>query len=308
MTAMSDPRPRSDCRVIPSQGGRPGLRVHAALLFAQLCFGAFHVVGKAVLAEMAPLALAGIRVAIAAPLLAAAAWRHDRRRPARRDLPLLALLGLLGVFANQVLFILGLQRSTAINAAILMPSMTVFAVAVAAALRIEAVQRRRLLGVILSVAGALVLADPRRFSAGSSVALGNVLLLANCVCYAFFLVLQRPILSRLPWRTVIAWSFIFGGAATLPFALPALAALRPAAISPMTWLGVAYIVIFPTVVAYSISTWAVRRSSPALVAAYSTLQPLVTAGLAAAFLGETFGWSEGLGFALIVAGLWRVSA
>jgi drug/metabolite transporter (DMT)-like permease len=43
------------------------------------------------------------------------------------------------------------------------------------------------------------------------------------------------------------------------------------------------------------------------VAAYSTLQPLVASALAAAFLGEQFGWEEGIGFALIAAGLWQVS-
>jgi drug/metabolite transporter (DMT)-like permease len=38
------------------------------------------------------------------------------------------------------------------------------------------------------------------------------------------------------------------------------------------------------------------------------LQPLVAAILAAVFLGERFGWLEGLGLALIVAGLWRATA
>ena len=64
---------------------------------------------------------------------------------------------------------------------------------------------------------------------------------------------------------------------------------------------------FPTVFAYAASTWAIRRSSPALVAVYNTLQPLVAATLGVLFLGETFGWAEGLGFALIVAGLWQVT-
>ena len=66
--------------------------------------------------------------------------------------------------------------------------------------------------------------------------------------------------------------------------------------------------VFATVLAYAINTWAVRRSSPSLVAAYGTLQPLVAVVLAAGFLGESFGWAEGLGFGLIAAGLWQVSA
>jgi drug/metabolite transporter (DMT)-like permease len=162
-------------------------------------------------------------------------------------------------------------------------------------------------GIGLSIAGALVLVNPFHFSTDHAGAIGNLLILSNGLCYALFLVLQRKVLNRVPWRTVIAWSFLFGGAGVLAVALPSLLALDPATVPAATWLGVLYIVIFPTVFAYAASTWAVRRSSPALVAAYTTLQPLVAVGLAVAFLGERFGWMEGIGFALILAGLWRVS-
>jgi drug/metabolite transporter (DMT)-like permease len=286
----------------------PGRSVHLALLSAQVFFGVFHVVAKAVLAYMEPLAMAAVRVAIATPLMAWIAWRHDRFLPRRQDLPFLALLGALGVFANQILFIEGLRFTTAINASILMPSLPVFAVAAAALLGVEKVGPRRLLGIALSVAGALVLVNPLRFSGDGRAALGNGLILINCGCYAVFLVLQRPLLRRIPWRTVIAGAFVFGGAGVLAVSVPALARLQPAALPASAWWGMAYIVVFATVLAYAINTWAVRRSSPSLVAAYGTLQPLVAAVLAAAFLGERFGWAEGLGFALIMAGLWQVSA
>lgn len=283
------------------------LRVHTVLVAVQVMFGIFHVVGKAVLAEMAPLALAGIRALVAAPLLLVLAWRIDRILPRRRDLPVLALLGALGVLANQVLFIEGLKRTTATNAAILMVGIPVFAVAVAAVLGIERVGPARLAGVALSIAGALVLLNPARMTLGGGVAAGNALILTNAVCYATFLVLQRPVLTRLPWRTVIAWAFLFGGGGVLLFAWPDLAALPGAHLSRATWWGVLYIALFPTAFAYAASTWAVRRSSPALVAAYSTLQPLVAASLAAIFLGERLGWAEAAGFGLIAAGLWRAS-
>lgn len=286
----------------------PAARVHLTLLLVQLSFGGFHVVAKAALAELPPLALAAIRVGVATPILLALAWRHDRFVPRREDLPILALLGGLGVFANQVLFITGLKFTTAINAAILMPAVPVFAVAAAAILGTEKVSAKRLVGIGFSVAGALVLVNPLRFTTERGAAVGNAMILVNSLCYALFLVLQRPVLARIPWRTVIAWSFLFGAAGVLLVASPVLASLEPSAVPRWAWLCVAYIILFPTVFAYAASTWAVRRSSSALVAAYSTLQPLVTAALAATFLGERFGYVEGVGFALIVTGLWRVSA
>jgi drug/metabolite transporter (DMT)-like permease len=299
--------PERNSAGLPEPAAGPGWRVHCALLLVQLSFGGFHVVAKAVLSFLPPLALAGLRVGTATPFLVWLAWRRDRFLPARRDLPRLALLGGLGVTANQLFFINGLHYTTATNASILQPSMPVFAAAAAAVLGIERIGPRRLLGIVLSVAGALVLVNPLRLSAHGPAVLGNLLILCNCLCYALFLVLQRPLLERIPWRTLIAWSFVFGGGAVLLVSAPTLASLDYGRVPSGAWWGVAYIVALATVFAYATNTWAVRRSSPALVAAYGTLQPLVAAALAAAFLGERFGWAEGLGFALIAGGLWRVS-
>lgn len=206
-----------------------------------------------------------------------------------------------------MLFVTGLRHTTAINASILMVSLPGLTAAVAALLGVERVGRGRLLGILLSMAGAVVLLQPARLTLSGGTALGNGLILLNCLCYAAFLVLQRPVLERLPWRTVIAWAFLFGSLGVLVAAAPALAALPGAGLSRATWLGAAYIAVFPTAIAYALSTWAIRRSSPALVAAYSTLQPLVSALLAASFLGERIGWIQAAGFALILLGLWQVS-
>ena len=281
--------------------------VHAALLAVQMSFGGFHVVAKTVLTEMQPLALAGLRVAIAIPILLALAWHKDRCLPGLRDLPFLAVLGMLGVCINQVLFIVGLQYTTATNAAILMPSIPVFTVAVAALLGIERIGWRRGLGIALAVAGALVLLRPGNMTPGAGAGFGNLLILLNCLSFSTFLVLQRPFLERLPWRTVIAWSFLFGGVAVLAFAASDLYRLDPAGVSAGAWLGLAYIIALPTIFSYAVNTWAVKRSSPSLAATYTTVQPLFTALLAAWFLGEQLGVREGVGFALIAAGLFRVS-
>ncbi|HUF78029.1 MAG TPA: DMT family transporter, partial [Thermoanaerobaculia bacterium] len=265
----------------PAQAAGVGWQVHAALLAVQLAFGGFHVVAKSVLDHLDPLALIAIRTGLAAPVLAAYAWRVDRALPRLADLGWLALLGFLGVFANQLLFIHGLEYTTATNAAILMPSIPVFAVAVGALFGIERVGVYRTLGILLAAAGAAVMVNPLHFSLADGTLLGNGLILANCLCFAAFLVVQRPVLRRLPWRTVIAGAFLFGAAGVLAVSWRRLAAVDFAAVPAPAWWGVAYIVVFPTLLSYSLNTWAVRRSSPSLTAAYTTLQPVATAALAA---------------------------
>lgn len=292
----------------PAEGGAPGWQVHAGLLFVQLSFGGFHVVAKAVLAHVHPLALAGLRVAVATPLLLAMAWRHDRILPRKADLPWLALLGLLGVFANQLLFILGLRWTTATNAGLLMPSIPVFAAGVAILAGVERADWRRLAGIGLAVAGALVMLDPTRFQTADHMTMGNLLILVNCLSYASFLVAMRTVVRRLPVITVIAWSFLFGGVGVLTVTCPQLSTLPLTTLSFGVLVGLGYIVLVPTTINYLINTWAIARSTPSLVAVYTTLQPLSAGALAAIFLGERMGWPQAVGGALIAAGLWRVAS
>jgi drug/metabolite transporter (DMT)-like permease len=284
------------------------LPVHIALLWVQLSFGAYHVLGKVVLAAVDPFALAGLRVLVATPALAALAWALERHRPARQDLAPLALLGLLGVAANQLLFVVGLRGTTATSASILMPSVPVFTAAVAALLGIERLTPARAAGVLAAVAGALVLLDPGRLDPSREARLGNALILVNCLAYALFLVLQRPVLRRVPPLTLTAAAHALGGLVVVPVCAPAMLAVRWSELSGATMLGLAYIVGVATVLNYALVTWAVGRSSPGLVSAYITLQPLAASALASAFLGERPGGAQVVGFALITAGLVLVSA
>jgi drug/metabolite transporter (DMT)-like permease len=273
----------------------------------QFSFSGLHIVGKLVLETLPPLAVASFRVLIATPLLLGLAWYVDRKLPPWNLLPHLAVLGLLGVFLNQVLFVVGLKYTSATNAAILMSSVPVFAVGIGWLTGIEKIGAWRLTGVILAASGALILLDPRRFSIADATFLGTFLILMNSLSFATFLVLQRPVLARLPWRTVIAWTFVLGGVGVIAVGGNTLANLDVSSISPGIWWGVLFIGLVPTFFGYLLNTWAVRRSSVTLVAVFTTLQPLLTALLAIVLLREQLRPTQIAGFVLIASGLWLVS-
>jgi drug/metabolite transporter (DMT)-like permease len=83
---------------------------------------------------------------------------------------------------------------------------------------------------------------------------------------------------------VSAYVMIFSDLGTLPLGLSGLATVDLAAVRPVTWMWVVYIVVFPTIVAYFLNIWALKRVSPNLVAVYIYLQPLFTALVAPAVL------------------------
>jgi drug/metabolite transporter (DMT)-like permease len=152
-----------------------------------------------------------------------------------------------------------------------------------------------------------VILDPMRFSLDEGTLIGNLLILVNCLCFASFLVLQRPILRQLPWQTVIAGAFLFGSLGVVAVGGGTLARTSLSTLSSSTWMGILFILIFPTALSYLINSWAIQRSSALLAAAYTTLQPLLTALLSKVFLSELLTWRQAIGFALIASGLWCVS-
>ena len=94
---------------------------------------------------------------------------------------------------------------------------------------------------------------------------------------------------------------------TIPVGIYSLQQDNLSAIGPGTWLIVALIIIFPTVVAYYLNAWALTKVPPSTVAVYIYLQPLIAFGFAPLLLGEQFSWRTAIAAILIFAGVGIVS-
>jgi len=286
----------------PPPQGRRG--AHLVLFFIQFLFATMPVAGKRVLEEFEPLATMGLRVTFAALIFVTfAAARGLFFVPAPRDLARLALYSLFGIMLNQTLFLEGLSRTTAANAAILMTTIPVFTILVARLLGRERIGRRRGIGLAIALSGALLVTGVERFSLQSSYALGNLLILLNCLCYGTYLVLSRDILVRMNAVNVVAWLLIFGAIGVQPLTLgPALAQLRAGG-DAGTWLALAWIVLGGTLLAYFLNAWALRRVPASVVGAYTNLQPVLAVLLAVLLLGEAPSARTLLAGALILFGV-----
>ncbi len=279
--------------------------IHLALLAVQIAFASLSVVGKLVLEELPPFALVAIRTPSAALLLWMIAIARQRWRIPPRDLAALAGLAVLGIAANQLLFIAGLARTTATTAVVLGTTIPVFTVALAIATRRERATVRRVLGVGLAFGGAIVTIGGGALAGGAHLT-GDLLIVANSCSFAAYLVLSGPVVRRHDPLVVVTWVMTFGALMVLPFGVRDAVAYAPT-ISTGAWLGVAWIVVAVTVGTYALNAWALARAPASLVATYIYVQPLVATLLAAIMLGERPGVGTFVGAALIGLGIWTVS-
>ena len=281
---------------------------HAALVIVQVCFALFPVFGRILFegGAFTPFSIAVWRIAFgAASLLAIAFALHGRGAiPRVADVPILFLCSILGVTANMTLYLEGLARSTATNAGLMMCLIPVFTFAIAAAVKQETFHLSRAVGVLVALGGAGLLVWAQEPELARAHGLGNLLMAANTLSYAVYLVVSRPLLRRYPPIVLIAWVF----ALAVPFA-PFLARgqdLVPEA-SAASWGALAFVLVFATSVAYLLNAWALARLRASTTAMYIYAQPLITGVASRIWLGEKLSRGTIASGACIFVGIWLVS-
>ena len=279
-------------------------QIHLALITAQTGFALFPIFGKIALQSVPPFAFAALRVLGAIVILDAFRMirgRRDNIHPADRKR--LLLYGLLGVSFNQILFILGLSMTTAINTTVLTATIPVFTLAAAALLGRESMTARAAVGIALASAGAWVLLNAQRFTWASTNFRGVSLLVLNCISYSLYLVLSRPILKHYRVATFTATVFRYGAILIVLVALPQLLHLDWKAVPALAWACVLAVIVVCTAIPYLLNSWALARTHASHVAFYVFLQPVVTTVLAILFLGEKLRTQTALAGLLIFLGL-----
>lgn len=281
------------------------LSVVAALLLVQVLFAGLAIAGRYVLPEFPAGLLITVRVVGAGVTLAlvnlarGGPWVSDWR-----DLRALAVLGGLGIAANQSLFLFGLKHTTAINATILVTTVPVFTVLGSVLLRREPPSLPKFLGIALAAAGTVYLIGPDRITLAPDVALGNLLIVIGMVCYAAYFLLAKPLMHRYDAITVTTIVMLFAIIGVLPLGLAALRGFDLGAVPGRIWGWVAFIVIGPTILTYLLNIWALRRTSSNMVAVFIYLQPVLTALVAPKLLqGEAVTARAALAAVAIFLGL-----
>ena len=259
---------------------------YLALVVVQFAFGLFAVFGKWAFADFSAEAIVGWRIVVGSLVLGLAVLclRGQRALPSWPDLAKLAVLALLGITVNMVLFLEGLRRSTVINSGLIMPMIPVFTFAIAVLLKHERFAWARGVGILLALAATLALAFERGAQWSASTQSGNLMMLANTFCYSLYLVFSRPLVSKYGPLTVTAWVFVLS-LWTVPLFAGKVAWI-PEHAAARSWASLGYILVAPTIVAYLLNAYALARVAASTTAVFIFFQSLITILAAVFILGE----------------------
>lgn len=269
-------------------------------------WSANFVIAKIALREFPPVLLAGLRVALAGlMILPVYRWqtRASGRTWTRRDAPPLIALGLCGAALNQLLFVLGISRTSVAHGAILVGLTPMLVLGLAVFMKLERLTPRKVAGMLVALAGTAILKAFEPAGSGPTW-LGDFLVFLSNLTFAVFAVFGKRVTARHSSITVNTFGYVCGALAMAPLTLWQGWSFPFAQVSAAAWLSVFYMALFPSLVCYLIFYHALIYIPASRVSALSYLQPLLATLMAVSLLGERVTGSVVAGGVVILAGVW----
>lgn len=278
------------------------------LTLAPLFWAGNFVVGRAILTSAPPISLAFWRWTLALiPVL----WLGRRHidyatewRVLRANLPLVALLAVLGISIFNTFVYFGLQQTSSVNAMLLQSMIPLLILLACFLLYGERPNAPQIAGVALSLAGVGFIATQGHLAqlARVTVNAGDLWVFAAVVAYAAYsaLLRKRPPLHPLVF---LAATFAIGALALLPFYIREHMSGHVLPLNAATLGTLAYLVIFPSILSYLFFNRGVELVGAGRAGLFIHLLPVFGSILAVVFLRERIEGFHIAGAALIGAGL-----
>lgn len=269
-----------------------------------LIWGVNFAVIKAALQAFTPLAFNAVRFCIASVLVALVLRAQGGLGlPAREHRWRIVTIGVLGNVVYQMCFILGLNRTRAGSASLILALSPVFTALLSTLTGHERPGARTWGGAALSIAGVALITGTGIRVEGADALVGDLVLVAASLCWAMYTVGSRGMVRVYGSVRTTAWTMWVGTALLVPLGVPELARLDWAGLSWRAWGGLGFSAVFGIALAYLIWYRGVERIGNTRTAIFSNLTPVVAMVAAAVLLNERPSAGALLGATLTLTGV-----
>ena len=269
-------------------------------LIAVCLWGLAPVATRALVSQLAPLALLTMRQLLAASVLLP--WAVPvLRRVGARDMTRFVAAGLLGMIGYNLPVTVGLQWLPASSAGLLLATEPVWVLVISYVFLGERAGPRVLAGSGVALAGVAVIAGPSAMSSGSGMraVAGAALVLLATMAFAGYTIVLRPLSETYGPVPATAVSTVAGAVPYLAFA----GSVWPPRLSQPAWAELLFLALGSTVAGMLLWNQATVRGGSARISRLLYLEPVVSVLGAMAFLGERATPVVLVGGVLVIAGV-----
>ncbi len=279
------------------------------LLLVAIIWGVNFAFVKYALADFSPLSFTTLRFFLATLfLLFVMLVNREPLTIDRRDVRAVFRLGFIGIALYNILFMEGLNFTTASNSALFISSSPLFAALILALKNKERVPAQTVLGLLLSTIGVFLIIQSRpgglNFSRRDLA--GDLLTICAAACWALYTIQAKPLLEKYSAVKVTAYSMAAGTVLLLPVSCYELLHQSWSSVPVRSWAAFSFSTFVSGGIAFTLWYQGVQTIGVTRTVAYQYLVPFVAVLFSAFFLGERITFLQITGGISILAGVYLV--
>lgn len=279
--------------------------------FAATVWGASFIATKVALKDISPITIVWMRFAMGVIILGlAVALRKQFALPNKNEWGYFALLGFLGITFHQWLQSNALKTSEASTTAWIVATTPVFMALLGWLILKERLNGIKTIGILLAFIGVLLVVSDGNLasiSIGKFGAPGDILILISSINWAVFSALSRRGLKKYSASLMIFYVMLLGWIFSSVLFIGGENYVEIAVLSVNGWLGVLFLGVFCSGLAYIAWYDALQALSTAETGVFLYIEPLIAMVVAFFILGEPITVASVFGGGVILFGVWLVN-
>ncbi|CAG9607536.1 DMT family transporter [Pseudoneobacillus rhizosphaerae] len=281
---------------------------YGMLTLATATWGSAFIAGKLAVQSFQPATVAFLRFFGAAILLFPLMWimEKNRKKLTLKDIGLFTVLGLTGIALYNICFFLASKHAPVIKSSLFIASNPVLIVLLSGLFLKETITRNNIIGMIIALTGVtFIITDGHLltlFQLGFEPI--DLVLLGAVISWALYSVVGKVVLKKYSAVESTTYAVAFGTLFLLPFALVETSWQDVQQASLTTWVAIAHMSIFVTVVSFVMYYYGIKEVGAAKASIFINVMPVSAVLMATIYLGETFTWAHGVGAAFVLSGVY----
>lgn len=269
-------------------------------------WGGTFIAGRILAAEVGPFCGAFLRFLVAAICLLMALFRLERPSiPGKKHFLWLFMMGMTGIFLYNVFFLKGLKLIEAGRASVIIANNPIFIALLSAVFFKERLNALKGIGILVSVAGAILVITRGRLPEilGGGFGKGELFIFGCVASWVAYSLLGKRVMADLSPLAAVTYSSVVGALCLFPPAvLEGLFDGRP--YSLQAWTSIFYLGFFGTVLGFLWYYEGIRRIGPTRAGLFINFVPVSAVALSFLILKEPLTLSLLIGAVLVTSGVY----
>lgn len=281
---------------------------YGMLTLATATWGSAFIAGKFAVQSFQPATVAFLRFFGAAILLFPLMWimEKNRKKLTLKDIGLFTVLGLTGIALYNICFFLASKHAPVIKSSLFIASNPVLIVLLSGLFLKETITKNNIIGMIIALTGVtFIITNGHLFTLFQ---LGfepiDLVLLGAVISWALYSVVGKVVLKKYSAVESTTYAVAFGTLFLLPLAVAETSWQDIQQASVTTWVAIAHMSIFVTVVSFVMYYYGIKEVGAAKASIFINVMPVSAVLMATIYLGETFTWAHGVGAVFVLSGVY----